>query len=370
MKIILFLLFIINHCNFFSQDNYNPEFLIPYNDNGKWGWCDTLGKIKIKTEYSKTSFLEKNQNIFHTKVSKDKNEYVYIYGSGLISIPNVSIEFLTGQFLLPENQVILKTNSDKYILFNYQSKKTLLDSSMNIEKIEWFSSDHLLFKIKDGQFCFYDLNLNKISKTKMNYRVFSEITGNKYYKEGKNSSIWFELTEERKFIKTDDIKGENPEKTTDAELYRILSPKRKLLVSESKELCQKFRTTDLSNKFIGLNKTPINSVLVYNTEYIVYIENNQYGVYNYTIKKEVLPANYDFIFIDFQNGNLFLKQDKYMGVLLLNTIKIPTLINSEYDFISTKSIGSNEKKFSIFEVIKDGQVYYYGSNGYRYFNIN
>lgn len=369
MKISLFLLFIINHWNFFSQDNYNPEFLIPYNDHGKWGWCDTLGKIKFKAEYSRTSFFEKNQNIFHSKVSKDEKEYVFIYGSGLISIPNVSLEFLSGQFLLLENQIILKTNSDKYILYNYQSKKTLLDSTMNIEKIEWFSSQYLFFKIKDGQFCFYDLNLNKISKTKMNYRVFSEISGNKYYKENKKSSIWFELSDERKFIKSDDIKGENPEKTTDQEIYRVRSPRSNLLAKESIESCQKYKMTDLTNKLIGLNKAPVNSILVFNNEFIVFREGNQYGVYNYTINKEVLPANYDFIFIDYQTGNLYLKQNKYMGVLMLTTTKSPTLINSEYDFICTKNIGNIEKKISIFELIKDGQVHYFGSNGYKYFSI-
>ncbi|MEO0728630.1 MAG: WG repeat-containing protein, partial [Bacteroidota bacterium] len=35
----------------------HPHVLIPYNDHGEWGYCDTLGNIQIKPQYKSAYFF-------------------------------------------------------------------------------------------------------------------------------------------------------------------------------------------------------------------------------------------------------------------------------------------------------------------------
>jgi len=110
----------------FSQNNYEVKFLIPYN-NGKWGWCDTLGNIKIKPKYNKTTFFYKPENSLpEAYVEINGNKNYYIYGKGLKVPKEYSNEkriYYTDEKGNSKDDLILIRFKNKYGIYEMSTKK-------------------------------------------------------------------------------------------------------------------------------------------------------------------------------------------------------------------------------------------------------
>jgi len=85
-KLTLILSLIVNLTVFSQQTNMRADLLIPFNDKGSWGWCDTLGNIIIQPNFSSTGFFYKgrghsNESWYATVYCKGaKNEFVFNEG--------------------------------------------------------------------------------------------------------------------------------------------------------------------------------------------------------------------------------------------------------------------------------------------------
>jgi len=92
MRIIFLFIFCALSISGFSQKvdySYNPVLLIPYNDHGKWGYCDTLGTIKIKPVYNEVNFFE----AFHLNGQLHPYSYVETPKGMSILLPNGKLMF-------------------------------------------------------------------------------------------------------------------------------------------------------------------------------------------------------------------------------------------------------------------------------------
>ncbi len=54
MRKLLLPMFFLISCQLFSQ---SANFLIPYREGTKWGFCDTLGRVKINPQFSRVNFF-------------------------------------------------------------------------------------------------------------------------------------------------------------------------------------------------------------------------------------------------------------------------------------------------------------------------
>ena len=83
-RLIALLIFFTYH--FVSAQN--ARFLIPYREGNKWGYCDTLGKVKIAPQFSEVSFFTYNdKSILAGAVVKKDTNLIVIDTAGKIVIP-------------------------------------------------------------------------------------------------------------------------------------------------------------------------------------------------------------------------------------------------------------------------------------------
>jgi len=71
------------------EDSTNYLLLIPFNENNKWGWCDTLGNIVIEPQFKKTWGFTYNivdqHKIYSAFVKTEKGKSYYIPNIGLVA---------------------------------------------------------------------------------------------------------------------------------------------------------------------------------------------------------------------------------------------------------------------------------------------
>ena len=61
----------LNNCCF--AQSYNYRLLIPYRENKLWGYCDTLGNIKIKPAYDSVTFFTEYADVSKVFVNKKES---------------------------------------------------------------------------------------------------------------------------------------------------------------------------------------------------------------------------------------------------------------------------------------------------------
>ncbi|MEL6942908.1 MAG: WG repeat-containing protein, partial [Bacteroidota bacterium] len=128
--IILTLCFLLfNYC-IHSQKNINNSdrlLYIPYNEYGKWGWCDTLGNIVIEPKYLLTDFFHKSRYKNKLLAQVDtKSGINFIDKNGRLIIPK---RFKTGEkfYQKYENTSGEIENRELLLIENKSSKKGLYD---------------------------------------------------------------------------------------------------------------------------------------------------------------------------------------------------------------------------------------------------
>lgn len=85
-KFFLVAAFISLSVNVVFSQFYNCRYLIPYRENNRWGFADTLGNIRVKPDYDKVNFFRLIGNGYYAAVTKD-NKHSFINDTGKLVLP-------------------------------------------------------------------------------------------------------------------------------------------------------------------------------------------------------------------------------------------------------------------------------------------
>ena len=179
MKLISLITFILylNIISLSQNDNVDYSYLMPYNDNGSWGWCDTNGTIVIQPQYKKTSFFNKiilkDEERLMAKIVFDNDNINYLIDNDQLLVPaDYSIKGdINSNFKIDKNQnikmkimeVIIFSKDGKLGLYDCNEKKTLVKPQFDI--ISEISDYIYLKKNNDPYYYQYKLDKKKLSKT-------------------------------------------------------------------------------------------------------------------------------------------------------------------------------------------------------------
>lgn len=169
---------------FESKDKIASElFLVPYNDNDKWGWCDTLGNIVLKPKYAETGFFFKK---YDTYIAEVKTEY----GQNLVNNKGKLLFSKTYHIEKKWNLRVDKTHKGYYIICSEKRKKGFYDPDMDeyIIPVQYDSivvvqgwgrpSEKPLVFAKKSNEPFIQLNLKKTEIVKTDFSEINIYRGN------------------------------------------------------------------------------------------------------------------------------------------------------------------------------------------------
>ncbi len=379
MRQLTTLILIFTSISTFAQQQYSPKFLIPYNDNGKWGWCDTLGKNVIEENFNQTGFFYEYYSIkdqFESFVITESGENIYNSKTGLL-IPR-EYNLLRDLYLDPEvnNRLILLENtSGKIGMYDVTNKKIVVDPKWD----KYHFSDDWLTEIyfsgpKEKTFWGYNFETQKFYKTQID-SIFA-ITALTYF-DGRafayDESVFRHTN--GKFTKFKD--GVQIELNED-ELKRV---------SEKWERSYAATRDSDSNPFMnGSEKTATGTVdqstgIIREIDYSNYSsapfkklfiqsQNGKIGVIS-DAGDTILPFEYDEISTPNGNTELMLRKGNKTGLKLLFT-SYP-VIEPKYDSIErtpNRLRVTSSWSFQIYAVLLNGKKGYIGENGIEYFHFD
>lgn len=338
-----------------AQQEYTPNFLIPFNNHGKWGWSDTLGNIKIKPEFSSANMFEDFKVFWASEVQIDKKSFSYVYGKGLLPINNTKVYHYQDKELTEQTVVI--TNTGKQGVYDWQKKKLILDTVIIEHSLAINQSNFIVYKDITGFYSIFDIKRNKLSRSKLdesNYDV--ELKATFYKKRG--SADWFEINSKGEFILTQqkvqeygfgDLQGFEGDS-----FYNI----------------NNFNGVDVTNFKLKVNHLPYKAIRIGEQIYLVYKLDKFFGLMTYPQLTNILEPAYDFIEIDNQHGLFHLFKDKLMGIKMVNTVY--KTIEPKFDFILQFNRYYVKKSWSFctFDVLYKGQKVSVGENGVEFFNLD
>lgn len=352
-----------------AQERYNPEFLIPYNDHGKWGFSDTLGTVKVTPEFESVNFFYNVDNAWLSRVYRGDELVYYVLNKGCASPVGYKTDYMLFSSFFLENSISVIEKDGKVGLFNYETQKIVLEATYtkatpDVENgIVYFSR----FDEKDESTSIlaYDVYSNRESRLKyVEIKTEGVESGDgvqEYILFRDKRNRWFEFSNgkwlqfpywEMNFIKNYD------------EYYLRES------VATAPELTKKLFNEVASyrtDKVVGA--TLHSSIEIsYSQSYQVMWKDGSFGLYQG--EKQLLPFNYDFIDIDYEHGFFYLLRDKKMGAYLPGTTY--PRIEPKYGLINFyKKLQVNDKwLFVLFKVKKNGFDGYVGENGVEFFNFD
>ncbi len=140
-KLMALLLFLVYH--FVSAQN--ARFFIPYREGNKWGFCDTLGKVKIAPQFSEVNFFEERNKTYYNyaKVKKDTIEF-YIDTLGKPYIPT---EYSQVNMLTYNDEIYFSVVNSKGKHGLYNNRKKILNCDFN--QIEQLHNNKFLVNNKN-----------------------------------------------------------------------------------------------------------------------------------------------------------------------------------------------------------------------------
>lgn len=357
MRIFLALL-LLSTSAAFAQTDLSPKYYIPYFDHGKWGWCDTLGKVVVQPEFASCSFFESKGKYWVSDVTKENRNYEYVLGKGMLPVANCGLDFWQYTQLTDKNWWIVRTTSRKYGIYDWGKQRFVLDTiAKSIVMDETYLSFLCYKKENATKFSVFNLKTQKSTESEMTDDYWSGETQKTYFRKSYNDK-WHELSPKGAFVETmDDV--EEVYFAMDGDDYAIeqMDSERALeyqVVSPS--------TVRLTNGGIPYSTTRINRV-----DYAVFKKDGKFGLINLSNNSVVLENTYDFIDINYSNGYFFLIKDGKMGLKMMGTIY--PAIEPKYDMISEyNSLRVNSRwSFVLYEVLLDGNKMYVGENGVEYF---
>ncbi len=112
---------------FCSCQSTEPQFLVPFNDHGLWGFSDTLGNIEIEPTFVETSkFYKKriNQELFWvSNVLTEHGKNRYSYSNGLLLPDTVNIISIANNKFVGldlDRSIYQVSSGNKYGLFHHE----------------------------------------------------------------------------------------------------------------------------------------------------------------------------------------------------------------------------------------------------------
>lgn len=354
-----------------SKDNVTPElYFIPYNDNDKWGWCDTLGNIVLKPKYAETGFFF---NQYDTYIAEVKTEY--------------------GQNLV---------NNKGKLLF---SKTYHIEKEWNL-RVDGTSKRYYTISDKKGKMGFYDPYIDKyiipvqydsivvvrVGKWGQKPLVFAKKLGDTYIQLNfKTTDLINTDFNEINIYKGNDFRPIVVAKTPDKEIFEIRHDP-VMLTKEEYELLMdevdrptfneeyaviEFPEVFYDHIFIGKHGGD-DTIKVFDYSW----NKNKFGFSKlFVVRKDsllgvvsdlnqiVIPIEYDKLTFDVDKTEVTLYKKGKLGKKLLFT-SYPW-IETKYDEISKfkKLRVSRNWSFQVFKIKLNGQTGYVGENGVEYFTF-
>jgi hypothetical protein len=380
-KFTVLTLLLIASISSFAQ-TYEPEFLIPYNYNGKWGWCDTMGKILIEPQFQEVSFFDYKERQdteieANVKTKYGANKYNITYG---LLVPENFI--LTGEiYNYSENDkhrlFEVKSENKKLGIFESKTKQMVVQPEWDVVEYDSDFQD-LIYLKKDNEKVYYTFNRStqKLTKTTID-SLFNtqdpEKATSHYY-----SPTWFFkhtngsisklvdgkeilLTAQQKKAVLSVTESWEVEATKTGGSWDYFDPTGKSFSTQSKMI-------DTTTCLIGLIQYPAKSHNAFK-QYRVIRENGKIGVYdNQGIL--IVPFIYDKIAFQDNNEQALLYSGDKVGMKLF--LKKYKTIEPKYDHIDYyQSIRVNSRwNFRIYEVTIGDKKGLMGENGVEYFHFD
>ncbi|MBK6979466.1 MAG: WG repeat-containing protein [Cytophagaceae bacterium] len=343
-----------------THAQYNPKLLIPYNQNGKWGWSDTLGNIKIKPKYARADFFVEYSKGECLSVMKDEsNQMRFIKTNGEFLFPQ---KYTFSEFYWHNNSLdfIVIKNKTKYGLYSIKNHKILVPTKYDELIFKYIGDQKMVFfkNAKDATFSeFSDGKIIKTEYEKLNYNY-----------EYNYEHFVFENTKKQKGAIT-----KYGVKIYTDEYLAMLKKKEEEQVSISADnIPPPYEAMEVT---IG-DEYNRGNVHNFRTSYknqnyefkslITKTKNGKYGVVNEKAS-EILPFQYDEIKFSNSGDYAILKKDGKYGIKIFFT-HYPT-IKPKYDaIVKSRNITVTDTwSFALMEV-KIGEFKgYVGENGVEYF---
>jgi len=357
MKFVLLIAFVgcISICSF-AQNNYNPKFLIPYNDQGKWGWSDTVGTIAILPEFKSCSLFDRIDNYWVSEVVKKKTKYQYVFDKGILPISNCKIDYQYPH-LTDQDYWIIKTKTNRKGIYDWNKKKFVLDTIAESFVLDNNNLGLILYKTaKSKNYFVYNFQSKVSIESSMIDYYWSSETKKTYFRMSEASKDWYDLKPDGNFQHSDDIFSEyylsyDPFSEIDAPDEQI--------ARNNTSIPPNLKLTDgySAHSFIEIDQVG----------YLIFKKEGKFGLMVYSNRKIILEPIFDSIEFDFKNNFFILTNGKKTGIKLVNTI-YPTIL-PKYDSIAlVKAIQVNWSwSFMLFEATLNGNKMYVGENGVEYF---
>lgn len=352
----------------------DPLLLIPYNDHGKWGWCDTLGEIKIPTQfitadffrkrYDKTNYKNRYSAEIQTEIGKN-----YLYSNGEFYIPKeyaIEREFYSNK----HKTVLVKNKTGQYGVFDVAKYELVVP----IEYDSYYYADndsYFLYLKKNNkktydQFLFFKKKIQptdivKINMAKANVVGKKRVQYIELFKKRNGSYFYFENKEVV------------PIKKSDIVTFEEIQPP-VALASMDYENYKSF-TVIRENCPVALKPFFPNKERIKVTSNIQFLQvscfNGKIGVVD-NFGMEHLPFIYDKIEFYNHGWQLRMYHGDRVGMLdLLSPYPAVEPIFEDLRYERKFSIkGFNgHHDFLIYRIKMNGQKGYLGANGVHYFNL-
>lgn len=356
-----------------AQTEYDPKLLIPYNDHGKWGFSDTLGNIKVAPQFESVSFFYEVNDIIVSYVSREGVSDYYIAGKGSASPIGAKSEGSFFQPFFKQNNLSVIKEKGRTGLFNYEKQELLVATDYKKMVVDQTNQTLYFYKYKEGTernemiILAYDVEQEKTRKLK-----YVQISSGAVLNEDK--------TDTREIILFKDKRGnwfENSEKGWVKSSYSYedmivmeIEDDERVLTAAFEESAP-FRYSQAPDYQLSkIEGAKLYSSIQFgrSISYQVMWKDGRYGLFHRNT--ELLPFNYDFIDIDYNNGLFYLIKDNKMGVYMPNTTY--PIIESKYGVIGVEKKLKVHKRwqFIVFNTVVNGEKAYLGESGVEYFNFD
>lgn len=384
----------------FSSWAQKPQIVIPFRSKNKWGYSDTLGRIKIKPKYDTVSLFDydmvyKDNHVFAE--AKLNGRPLIIDERGTVAVPPKYdyVKLING---LAEPTFIISKNN-KFGLFA-KGKELVAPTCDYIVDYSWEG----LFQICQNHKCgLIDLNGNILIPTiydAVEHLSYYDVTKTKDQQPGYNwKGIWDKqpvyykikaantgtLSQEipkleRLGLETESISKDNIDKFIDSVTKEFgldsVQIKYNNLAILYKGSAKGIILTDAPKKIYFFSKSYNINYLKYfspnsrnswnhnSAAYIIGSLNGKYGIIN-EMEEQILPFIYDHI--EERDGFFLLKQNGKTGFFVWNTMY--PVIQPSYDAYLWKQYipVNNGWRFTLFKIIKNGRTEFVGENGVNYF---
>ena len=134
------LIFILLTSNIFSQNLKKNELLIPYRDGNLWGFCDTLGVVKVKPFVKYMGKFTIDSDFMGSYIIKNNNKFSIInqYKKTLlheIDVDSLEISNFSNEILVyKNNKVGLLKDFKSFIPIEYDNISLVANESFSIRK--------------------------------------------------------------------------------------------------------------------------------------------------------------------------------------------------------------------------------------------